>query len=67
MINEYEPHRWRKRPVVISAQRMKQPFVTKTMEGELAGKAGDWLITGIKGEQYPCDHAVFIGTYDLAD
>jgi hypothetical protein len=26
-------------------------------------KVGDWIITGIKGEQYPCDAEVFEATY----
>jgi len=55
---------YRKRPMVIEAVQMPEPFTTQTMEGELSGKAGDWLITGVKGEQYPCDDGVFRQTYD---
>ena len=25
---------------------------------------GDWIITGIKGERYPCKPDIFAGTYD---
>ncbi len=25
---------------------------------------GDWIITGISGERYPCKHSIFIETYD---
>lgn len=65
-MDEYRPNKWRKRPVVITARRMVNAFTTQTMEGELTGKPGDWLITGIQGEQYPCDDAIFRATYELA-
>lgn len=65
-MSEYEPDRWRKRPVTITAQRMREAFAVETMEGSLRGKAGDWLITGVKGEQYPCDDEVFRATYEPA-
>ena len=56
--------KYRKRPIAIEAIQMSEPFTTQTMEGELSGKAGDWLITGVGGEQYPCDDGVFRQTYD---
>ena len=28
---------------------------------------GDWIITGIKGEVYPCKPDVFVATYEPAD
>lgn len=68
--DEYEPNEWRKRPVVITAQRMREAFTVETMENRggalLHGKPGDWLITGVKGEQYPCDDEVFRQTYEAA-
>ena len=66
MTDEYQPNKWRKLPVVITAQRMADAFTTQTMEGELTGKPGDWLLTGVQGEQYPCDDAIFRKTYELA-
>lgn len=66
-MNEYESNKWRKRPIVITAQRMREPFTTQTMEGEISGNAGDWLITGVLSEQYPCNDGVFRQTYEPAD
>ena len=63
-MNEYEPNKWRKRPVEITAQRMPEPFEVETLEGTMRGKKGDWLITGIKGEQYPCDDDIFRSSYE---
>ena len=28
---------------------------------------GDWIITGIKGEQYPCKPGIFEATYEPAE
>jgi hypothetical protein len=54
-----------KKPIPIRCIQMDAPFVVKTMEGELNGKEGDWLMIGIQGEVYPCDNEIFIKTYDL--
>lgn len=62
-IDEYGPRPWRKRPVTITAKRMREAFEVKTLEGTMKGKPGDWLITGVEGEQYPCDDAIFRKTY----
>jgi len=65
--DEYEPHRYRKLPVEITAQRMKHPFDVRTLEGVLTGGPGDWLLTGVKGEHYPCRDDIFRATYEPAD
>ena len=58
---------FRKKPVVIQAVRQDLPFVVETLEGTHQGGAGDWLITGVKGEQYPCKDDIFRATYEPAD
>ncbi len=35
-----------------------------TLEGEMLGHWGDWLIRGVKGEYYPCKPDVFEATYE---
>lgn len=42
----------------------KHLFVVKTLEGEMTGTPGDFLIQGIKGELYPCKREIFIASYD---
>ena len=37
-----------------------------TLEGEHIVSYGDWIITGVKGEQYPCKPDIFEMTYDPA-
>ncbi len=43
------------------------PLVIHTLEGDMTAMPGDWIITGIKGEQYPCKPDIFLATYELVD
>lgn len=54
-----------KKPVVVWAVRMDEPFDVKTPEGTMHGNAGDYLIRGIKGEWYPCKPDIFAETYEF--
>ena len=38
----------------------------KTLEGTMRADLGDWIITGVKGERYPCKPDIFAATYDPA-
>lgn len=44
---------------------MSEAFTVDTLEGTMTGQAGDFLIIGIQGEQYPCKKAIFEATYEL--
>ncbi len=35
-----------------------------TLEGEMRVVPGDWIITGVKGEVYPCKPDIFEATYE---
>ncbi len=35
-----------------------------TLEGRMSVSDGDWIITGVKGEKYPCKPDIFKTTYD---
>lgn len=56
--------KFRKKPVVIDAVRIEREIQIITLEGTMTGEVGDWLITGVNGEQYPCKDDVFQKTYD---
>jgi len=66
-INNINLDSYRKKPVTVGARRIFKPFRVQTMEGIMEGKAGDWLIRGVKGEFYPCDHNIFKATYSKVD
>jgi hypothetical protein len=36
----------------------------KTLEGEMKGDYGDYIIQGVNGEIYPCKPDIFIKTYE---
>ena len=38
-----------------------------TLEGGHIVCPGDWIITGVKGENYPCKPDIFEQTYELAE
>ena len=57
--------RFRKKPVIIEAVQLTRPMTVVTLEGTMTGNPGDWLITGIKGEQYFCKDDIFKATYEL--
>ncbi len=38
-----------------------------TLEGRHEVTVGDWIITGVKGERYPCKPDIFAMTYDPAE
>ena len=38
-----------------------------TLEGSHEVTEGDWIITGVKGEHYPCKPDIFEMTYESAD
>lgn len=57
---------FRKRPVVVQAERIPagaDPVIIQTREGEMLGHPGDWIITGVEGERYPCADSIFRKTY----
>lgn len=56
--------KFRKKPVVIEAYQTQEEMDIPTLEGIMHADIGDWIITGIKGEQYPCKPDVFEQTYE---
>ena len=36
----------------------------ETLEGDMDVQIGDWIITGIQGEHYPCKPDIFAATYE---
>ena len=56
--------KFRKKPIVIEADQTDEEMIIQILEGTLRAAAGDWIITGIRGEQYPCKPDVFEKTYE---
>ena len=56
--------KYRKKPVVIEAYQTHQEMIVHTLEGDMKASVGDYIITGVDGEQYPCKPDVFEITYE---
>lgn len=39
-------------------------YMIRTLEGDLKVSPGDWIITGVMGEKYPCKPDIFEATYE---
>lgn len=52
-----------KRPVVVDAYQTDKEIKIETLEGTMTASPGDWIITGINGEKYPCKPDIFEKTY----
>lgn len=63
---EYENQKYQKKqkPVVVHARRTGVEETIETLEGVMTANPGDWIITGIKGEKYPCKDDIFRATYE---
>lgn len=59
-----EKRKFRKKPVIIEAYQTDKEVIINTLEGPLRAAPGDWIITGVNGEQYPCKPDVFAKTYE---
>lgn len=70
---------FRKRPIIIRAEQFHanvdksqwpcgvyedHTYFVDTLEGRMNVKDGDWIITGVHGERYPCDDVIFKKTYE---
>ena len=69
--------KYRKKPVVIEATQwfkdgdhpavqhaIEDQYTIKTLEGYMLVTPGDFIITGVKGEVYPCAPDIFELTYE---
>jgi hypothetical protein len=56
--------RFRKKPVVIEAYQTQTKTVIETLAGVMTVYPGDWIITGVAGERYPCTDEIFRETYE---
>ena len=58
-------HKYRKKLIVIEAYKTDKPVVIKTLEGDMKASIGDFIITGVNGEQYSCKPDIFEKTYEI--
>jgi hypothetical protein len=66
-VRKVTKRKFRKKPVVIEAYQTDREMIINTLEGPLRAAPGDWIITGVNGEQYPCKPDIFAKTYEPFD
>jgi hypothetical protein len=57
---------FRKKPVTIWAEVANEETKIETLEGTMTANKGDYIITGVAGEKYPCKPDIFNATYEPA-
>lgn len=56
--------KYRKKPVIVEAYQTDKEMIIHTLEGDMKASIGDYIITGVNGEQYPCKPDIFEKTYE---
>lgn len=57
--------KYRKKPVVVEAVGpIEAVEYIETLEGVMRADVGDYIITGVQGERYPCKPDIFENTYE---
>ena len=59
--------KYRKKPVIIEAYQTDKEIDIDTLEGVMHASVGDYIITGVHGEQYPCKPDIFEETYEKVE
>lgn len=59
--------KYRKKPVTITAYQTDKEVFIHTLEGDMKASVGDYIITGVNGEKYPCKPDIFEKTYEPVD
>ena len=61
---EQKIKKYRKKPIVIEAYQTDKEMIIHTLEGDMKASVGEYIITGLRGEQYPCKPDIFNKTYE---
>ena len=56
--------KFQKKRVIVDAYQTDKDMYIETLEGVMHASPGDWIITGVNGEKYPCKPGIFEKTYE---
>ena len=59
--------KYRKKPIVVDAEKSLYEQVIHTLEGVMIAKKGDWIITEAKGNRFPCKPDPFELLYEKVE
>jgi len=52
---------------VVTAYQTHESLEIETLEGTMVASPGDWIVTGVNGEQYPVKPDIFEKTYERVE
>ena len=58
---------YRKKPIIVEAYQTDKELEIETPEGVMKASPGDYIITGVHGEKYPCKPDIFKETYEKVE
>lgn len=58
---------YKKKPIIVEAYQTDKEIYIDTLEGTMKADIGDYIITGVNGEQYPCKPDIFEKTYESVE
>ncbi|URI13433.1 hypothetical protein [Ligilactobacillus salivarius] len=56
-----------KKNIPIIAYQTEEEKYIKTLEGIMHAQKGDWILTGVEGEQWPVKKEIFEKTYNIIE
>ena len=56
--------KFQKKRVIVDAYQTDKDMCIETLVGVMHASPGDWIITGVNGEKYPCKPDIFEKTYE---
>lgn len=59
--------KFRKKAIEVEVYQTDKKTIIHTLEGDMMAYPGDYIITGVNGEQYPCKPEIFEKTYELVN
>lgn len=59
--------KYRKKPIIVEAYQTDKELEIETPEGVMKASPGDYIITGVHGEKYPCKPDIFKETYEKVE
>jgi len=59
--------KYRKRPIVVEAYQTDKEMIINTLEGDMKAEVGDWIVIGVKGEEYPVKPDIFDTCYEAEE
>jgi len=65
--NDTEAFPTMKKAIPVQFKVANQDMMIQTLEGPVSAKKGDYIMTGVKGENWPIDAQKFKQTYDIIE